>query len=172
MKQLIYKLLLVWMLFVSFDSKSQTIHGNVVFTDNGHAYEFTFVKMNENKTVCDTLGYFTLGPVDQLDTLLVFPFPEYIRVKICHIPATENIEFENIPLFRDVEDGIPIINFKTKRASKKYFRNLEKEREHEGVVLKQKIEATAFTWNDRKYPLRLIRENGNSVVLIDLLKSK
>ena len=119
---------LVLILIVCFNCKSQTIKGSLAFQNDRTEFDFTFVGLGEIKTECDSLGNFTVTSHtinDVMDTLSARPFPGYIKVKIFNIPkAADTLILSPIPLFEDIDSGLPVINFKTKRASRKYFKKL------------------------------------------------
>ena len=106
-----------------------------------------------------------------MDTLIVIPFPEYIKVKVINMPVSnDTVVLSGIPLFKDVDNGYPIINFNSKRATKKYFKKVEKERKVEESHLKQGVEDYVFYWKGAEYQLKLEKDSKSSLIIIDLKK--
>ena len=160
------------LLIVCFNCKSQTIQGSLVFQNDRTEFDFTFVVLGEARTECDSLGNFTVTSytIDKvMDTLTAHPFPLYIKVKIFNIPKdADTVILTPIPLFEEMDSGIPIINFKTKRASRKYFKKLNQEREKHALDLKSEIESYRYLWNNEEYKLELLEKDGNRTILINL----
>ena len=170
-----YKLVIFGLFLLNlFNSEGQITKGSVSFEDGSTNFDFLIIEFGVTKTLCDSIGNFILKRntvMTEMDTLIVRPFPEYIKVKVINIPSNnDTISLSRIPLFNNVDNGFPVINFKSKRASKKYFKNLEKKQQEEEAILKKEIEDSIFHWNGIGYKLRLEKDDMENIVIIDLKK--
>lgn len=148
---------------------TQQVEGFVRFADHGTAYTFTGISSGIDRTLCDSIGHFQIKLSSISDTLTISPFPKYIRVKIYHFPdSINNLKLDSIPLFIQPDMGIPIVHFKSKRASKKFFKNLAKEQD----TLKQEtMTAIRNSWisvNGKRVPMLLQQRSDTWLIFIDL----
>ncbi len=148
---------------------SQSINGNVQFQSERLDYSFISVGVEQNKTICDSLGRFELKNISNTDTIEVTPIPIHIKVKLYNLPHKfDTLIFNDIPLFDNIIVGTSIINFGNKRAAKKYFKAQNKEIKAKLEALKTRINNSTYTWNGKEYQLDLIESEGSKTILIDL----
>ncbi len=160
--------IIILLTFINY-SNSQTITGNVRFQSDRNNYQWTFAKIDGVKTECDSTGNFELSNINNIDTLLIIPIPIFISVCIYNFPNNiDSLHLDSIPLFKNLNRTIPIINFKSKRASKRYFKKLDKERKSEKEELIKEISNYKFLWKDRGFKLKVIESDKNLFILIDL----
>ena len=164
------KIIVTMLTMVSaFYSYSQNISGSVKFQSDRTDYSLVFVECNGVKTECDSLGEFELNSIGGNDTLEITPIPIFVNVKIYNFSSSaDSLQFESIPLFQNIEQGIPIINFKSKRASRKYFKQLEKERELEKQELIKRISYYSYEWSGRVFKLEVVDSEESLTILINL----
>lgn len=150
-------------------ANAQTITGTVKFKYDRTNYTWTYAKMDQIKAECDSVGNFELKNINPLDTLVIIPIPISYVIKIYNFPANfSSIHFNSIPLFKAEDRGYPLINFRTKRAARKYSRKLEKERRLEREEFLKTVSNYKFFWNNKEYALE-VKESGESfTILIDL----
>ena len=159
----------LWILIITSYSFSQSISGSVKFQSDRTDYTWTFVEVDGVKTECDSLGEFELNNINVNDTLEIIPIPIFINVKIYNFPKNfDSLIFNSIPLFNNVNYSTPIINFRTKRASKKYFKKFTKEKQLERDELINRIENYSYTWSGQEYKLEVIESKESLILLIDL----
>lgn len=150
-------------------SYSQTISGSVKFQSDRTNYSWIFIELDGVKTECDSLGEFELNNIKGNDTLVVFPFPIFIKVKIYNFSNNiDSIHFSSIPLFNNVRDVIPIINFRSKEASRKYFKQFEREKELEREQLIRRIRNYKYEWNGKEYNLEVVESEESLTILINM----
>lgn len=149
--------------------RAQTISGNIKIQAGKIDYTWIIVTNNKEKTTCDSLGQFTLRNTLNADTLKIIPFPLFTQLSIINFPSGyDSLRFDSIPLFRKPDYGYPIISFKTKRASRKYFKNREKEQHEDELELIQLVSEYVYCWNERNYKLKLVKSGVGHIVLLDL----
>lgn len=159
----------LYLLVFSTVLNGQTIKGNVQFQSDRSIYTWVFLEIDGKRTECDSIGKFELKEVHLNDTLNVNPIPIFIKVKIYNLPSNlESIELISIPLFQKVVIGHPMINFRSKRASKQYFKQVKIEKQLEEDELTKRIQDYRYIWNGNEYKLELIKSNENYTILINL----
>ena len=154
---------------LSFSCYSQVIKGQAIAFESTAPNIFTIVVNGEAKTFCDSLGNFTLtlDSISQSNSLEILPFPKFRKVTINNIPLEgDTIILNAIPLFRTRETSIPIVSFKSKRASKKHFKKLELERDKQEQIEIHKIRDYVFKWNGQTYKFTF--SDSNSDLFISL----
>lgn len=168
MKYRLEVLLVVVIMFSTF-CYGQTIQGNLKFQSYHNGYDFIIIKTSNERTTCDSNGFFQIELQYNSDTLEIIPIPDHIKVKIYNISRnSDTIELSEIPIFENVDEGIPIINFSTKRAAKKFFKQLKKKRLLEEEELDKQIEEYVYLWNKKEYKLRVLRINNETTIYINL----
>lgn len=161
-------LLIVVIVFPTF-CFGQVVQGTLKFQSDYNNYNFINIKSFNEVVPCNSSGSFQLELSFNSDTLEIVPFPAFIKVKIYNLPSNlDTIQLRDIPIFKDIDEGIPIINFKTKRASKKFFRRLEKNNKVEIEKLDKQIEQSVFVWENMEYKLIVIRNNDERTMYINL----
>lgn len=162
--------LILFCLVLSSQPHAQTIKGSLCFENEPHSFMWIGISTSLQKMQCDSLGQFQLNYAANSDVLEVFPFPgAFYKVRIINLPKTiDTLTLEAIPIYRNTGHGIPIINFKNKRSSKKYFKKLEAEQRAEEKELEVFINERSYFWNGKEYPLRLERTKESGTIYIDL----
>lgn len=154
---------------LSYPGLSQKITGTIYFIDNEKNQSYTLVSTVVEQKLCDSLGYFQIKRSNRYDLLTIMPSPEYIPVKIYHFPdSISTLKLDSIPIFNQPETGIPIINFKSKRASRKFFKNLARKQD---IQRQETITAIRNSWisvNGKRIPLLLQQKSDTWIILIDL----
>ena len=132
MNKLRLEILCFMVILIPVFCRSQVIQGTLKFHTEYNNYNYILFKSFNEVVPCNSNGSFQVELSFNSDTIEIIPIPTYIKVKIYNLPSNlDTIQLRDIPIFKDVDEGIPIINFKNKRASKKFFRKLEKSNEIE-----------------------------------------
>lgn len=161
-------LLIVVIVFPTF-CLGQVVQGSLKFHSDYNKHNFTRIRSLKEAVSCGSNGSFQVELSNNSDTIEIIPFPTYIKVKIYNLPKNlDTIQLQDIPMFKDVDEGIPIINFKTKRASKKFFRRLEKNNKVEIEKLDKQIEQSVFIWKNKEYKLNMVRTDDERTIYINL----
>ncbi len=146
---------------------SQTITGNVVTIDHSSPYALVNVQYGEQKVTCDSLGYFTLNNVDVGDTLEIIPFPLYRKVKIYNFQFTnDSVNISAIPLFNISMVGSACINFRSKRAARKYYKKQELRVKEIEENREREILDYRFNWHNNDY--KFVKIDNDKTLYLDL----
>jgi len=164
------QIFLTFYLYLSVTSVGcQVISGSIEFQDDTKEFGLTRIEISDGIVSCNRAGFFEFINVNPTDTLEVIPIPIFYNVKLFNLPNKfDTLEFLSIPIFEKIDEGIPIIHFKTKRDSKKYFKKLKKERELQEKELMMKIEEHKYFWKDQFYDLEIRKSEDSYTILIDL----
>lgn len=147
----------------------QVIDGSVKFLDGNSKFSLVNVRIGENLVPCDSHGGFKFNGIINADTIEITPYPAYVKVIIINYPKNiDSLKLYSIPFFENVNKGIPMINFKNKRASKKYYKKLEKAWHIEEEELILKINHSRYIWNGKAMKVTTEKNNGILTVILNL----
>lgn len=166
-----YRLEILCFLVIMFSTfcSSQVIQGTLKFQSDHKNYNFIRIKTSNKVTSCDSNGFFQIELQNKSDTLDIIPIPNHIKVKVYNISGNlDTIKLFEIPIFMNVGEGIPIVNFRTKRTSKKFFKQFEKNRQVEIEKLDNQIKGNVYLWENKEYKLRVLRTKNETTLYINL----
>ena len=142
--------------------------GNFKVIDSTNTFTIVDITTKYDTILKSSKEKFEINSPTQVDTISFTPSINYLATKIV-LPNNQSINnLDDIPIFKNPIELGKIINFTTKKASKKYFKDLKKKNESNLKKLKSKIDSYQYFFNGKVYSPTLKVEGNYYFICINL----